>query len=158
MKAIIQRNLDLSKVYELAGVSYQSIEDGGGHSCDNCGKIITNIAQLKCEGKSYYVGLDCMDTLLEQSQNVLSWDDQFKYNWVYKAAIQKAKSLRAKILKGVKKYPSYTVKQVEGVGKDGKEWYGFRFNNGNEPLGWDYTYDIEFKELTLSYVKGLINI
>ena len=155
MKAVIQRNLDLSKVYQLEGISYVPLIDGGGTCCDNCNKPISNIAHLKCESKNYYVGLDCMDTILEQSENVLSWDDQYKYNWIIKAAVQKAKSTRAKILKLQKKHSSLSVQLVEF-----EDNFGFRYEyqrgQYSEPLGWDFTYDNEFKEMTLKYVDGLI--
>lgn len=157
MKRIIQRNLNLSLVYTLEGISYISILDGNGTCCENCGKPISNIAHLKSEGKSYYVGLDCMDTLLEQSKNILSSDDIFKYNWVYKSAIQKAKSTRSKILKLRKKYPTLKVNFVEF-----EDSFGFSYEAPDEktgytnPLGWDYTYNNEFKELTLNYIKDLL--
>jgi hypothetical protein len=159
MKTIIQRNLDLSKVYTLEGISYVSLVDGGGTCCDNCGKPISNIAELKSEEKHYYVGLDCMDTILEQSQNVMSWDDQYKYNWIYKAAIQKAKSTRAKILKLKKQYgDNLIVTMVEF-----KDKFGFSYDKkderwGTSPLGFDYRYENEFKEITTSYTKDLVDI
>jgi hypothetical protein len=158
MKTVIQRNLDLSKVYTLEGINYISLIDGGGTCCDNCNKLISNIAELKCDRKSYYVGLDCMDTILQQSQTVLSWDDQFKYNWVFKAAIQKAKSIRAKILKLQKKHGDKLIVTLTEF----PDKFGFSFDVkdekwGTSPLGWDYGFDNDFKEITLGYVAGLIN-
>ncbi len=157
MKTVIQRNLDLTKVYSLEGVSYIPLIEGGGTCCDNCGKLISNIAHLKSEGKSFYVGLDCMDTLLQQSETVLNWNDQYKYNWIFKAAIQKAKSTRTKIMKLKKEYKeNLIVRLVEFA-----DQFGFSYEKkcekyGSSPLGWDYRYDNEFKELTLNYVKDLI--
>ena len=157
MKAVIQRNLDLSKVYELIGVRYESLIDGSGTTCSNCGKPISNIADISNDGNHYSVGLDCMDTILQQSQTVMSWSDSFKYNFVMKAAIQRSKSVRAKILKLQKKHgESLIVTLVEFT-----DCFGFNFELkcakwGTSPLGWDYTYDNEFKAITLQYVKGLI--
>jgi len=153
MKTVIQRQMDLSKVYKLEGIQYISILDGGC-TCDNCGKLIANIATLESEGKRYSVGLDCLETLLQQSETVLNWDDQYKFNWIYKAAIQKAKSTRAKITKLKKEYPSLVVELSEF-----EDRFGFRYSrtkNGHwDPLGFDFTYQNEFKELTLGYLQGL---
>ncbi|PCI63744.1 MAG: hypothetical protein COB38_13355, partial [Gammaproteobacteria bacterium] len=40
--------------------------------CDNCGKIICNIASVKDEsGKCYEIGLDCKKTLIDKKQKIL---------------------------------------------------------------------------------------
>jgi hypothetical protein len=154
MKNVIQRNLDLSKFYSLEGVTYTPLIDGNGTCCDNCGKPISNIAHLKADNKSYYVGLDCMETLLQQSQNIISWDDQYKYNWIYKAAIQKAKSTRAKIVKLKKQYGDGLIVTLVKF----KDNFGFRYEKkcekyGSSPLGYDYRYELEFFDITFNYVK-----
>lgn len=154
MKKIIQRNLPLNVSYKLNGVSYQSIEDGGGCACDNCGKLITNVAHLTNESKNFFVGLDCLDTILENNK-LLNDSDYIEYLYSDKPAIAKAKSLRAKLIKYSKKYQNFKAefKQFENC-------FGFRFsyNDGSlydNQLGYDYTYNIKYMELTLNYVKGL---
>lgn len=157
MKNIIQRALDLKKQYELIDVSYCSIEDGGGQSCENCGKLITNVATIRSEGRNYQIGLDCLDTILENNNRLISDADYLKYQYSDKPAIQKAKALRAKILKYAKKYPLFEAKFVEF-----KDKFGFSFSEEGEtnfkPLGWDYTFNPQYKTLTLNYVKGIKNV
>jgi len=70
-KSIIQRALPLNVKYALNGVSYLSIEDGGGCSCDNCGKLITNVANVSSVNGNYSIGLDCLDTILLKNQSYL---------------------------------------------------------------------------------------
>jgi hypothetical protein len=52
--------------YSLMDMWYAgSMMDGNGSSCDNCGKLITNMAEVKDlkSGKQYIVGQDCAETL-----------------------------------------------------------------------------------------------
>lgn len=158
MKNIIQRALDLSKQYELISVSYCSIEDGGGQSCENCGKLITNVATIKSD-KFYQIGLDCLDTILENNQRIISDEDYLKYQYSDKPAIAKAKALRAKILKYSKQYPNFTAVFKEFKDRQGNDSMGFSYENGEGPrLGWDYTFNPTYKELTLNYVKAIKNV
>lgn len=175
-KSIIQRALPLDVKYFLVGTSYQSLEDGGGCACDNCGKLITNVATIRNEqSKTYAIGLDCLDTIL-QNTNLLDTESYFKYQHSDKPAISKAKSLRAKILKQTKNDASFKAKLYAPVDKD---YFGFSFTVNKTmtykynsetksldkvepfeieaPFGFDYTFNTEYKELTLNYIKGLYN-
>lgn len=185
-KKIIQRNLPLDVQYSLVKVSYLSLEDGGGCSCENCGKLITNIAHIKsANGTHYNIGLDCLDTLLENNSKLLNSEDYFHYLHSDKPAIQKAKSLRSKLLSNLKKEPTFEAKLYV---KEGSETFGFSFSaeitrtmfvfpdNSREPVGgvegnpvterktyrdprgFDFTFRTEYKELTLNYLKGLTNV
>lgn len=156
-KKVIQRNLPLDVKYILIEVTYLSIEDGGGHSCDNCGKLITNIAHIENDHrKQYGIGLDCLDTILENN-NLLEHESYVQYIFSDKPAIQKAKQLRAKCLKMGKKDENW-----KAVFKEFKDSFGFSFesvrNGMFEPHGWDYTYQLKYKELTLNYLNGLKNV
>lgn len=182
-KKTIQRNLPLHVQYSLISVSYLSIEDGGGCGCDNCGKLITNIANIKSGDKKYNIGLDCLDTLLENNSRLLDGEDYLKYLHSDKPAISKAKSLRAKLLSAIKKEPTFQAKGYF----DNSDTFGFSFSaettrqmivrdenkdakrdaNGDlitelytfrEPRGFDFTFRAEYKELTLNYIKGLTNV
>lgn len=176
MKKVIQRNLPLNTKYFLVNVSYQSIENGGGCACDNCGKLITNVANIKNDhGKQYAIGLDCLDTLLENN-NLLEHESYAHYQFSDKPAIAKAKSLRSKLLNNLKKDPTY--KAVYGECTGGR--FGFSFEaeiirtfkydettksiisvdpyKSKDPRGFDYTFNPEYKELTLNYIKGLTNV
>lgn len=153
-KRVIQRNLPLDTKYILNEVTYLSIEDGGGHSCDNCGKLITNIAHISTtHGKQFSIGLDCLDSILENN-NLLEHESYIQYQFSDKPAIQRAKSLRSKILKKSKTDDNY-----KAIFKEFKDSFGFSFEtelNGRwEPLGFDYTYNLKYKDLTLNYLKGI---
>jgi hypothetical protein len=176
-KKVIQRNLPLDQKYLLIGVSYLSVENGGGHSCDNCGKLITNIANIQNDHKkNYYIGLDCLDSILENN-NLLEHESYARYIFSDKPAIAKAKSLRAKILNATKKDSTFKATMYAPEGKD---YFGFSYTclktktwvydreakdfKDVEPyleedrLGFDYRFDVKYKELTLNYIKGLPNV
>lgn len=159
MKKVIQRSLPLNVKYTLVGVSYLSLEDGGGCSCDNCGKLITNIAAIKSD-RVYNIGLDCLDSIL-LNNDLLNGEDYFKYQYSDKPAIAKAKSLRAKILKKSKEDPYYFVTFKEFKNCFGFSFYTKRQISGNvydDPQGFDYTFNLAYKDLTLNYLKGIGNI
>lgn len=64
MKKVIQYRLPHSDIYTLTNIQYSGIEDGMACTCDNCGRLITNIANIKNnKGEKFNVGLDCAETL-----------------------------------------------------------------------------------------------
>lgn len=150
MKRIIQRNLDLSKKYTLVGVTHTPVIDGCGSACENCGRAIANIATIKDQsGSTYLVGLDCLDSILETTR-IFTEDSAFQYRFL-EAALSKAKSLRAKILKNRKKYGNdFRFKIYES-----NVCFGFDFYVKNSPAGFDYTFNPDYKELTISYLTDL---
>jgi hypothetical protein len=156
MKKVQQRNLPLDVKYTLVSVSHQSLEDGG-YTCQNCGRLIANIASIKSEdGVISYVGLDCLDTLLEAS---LQLDTEGRLEYLYSAlpAIAAAKAIRAKILKKLKEYPNYTLQGPYIVEKE--QTFGFSFYLGkkdsrDDNQGWNYSLNLKYKDLIMSYLKG----
>lgn len=64
MKAIVQRNLPLNVRYTVVDKKYISLIDGFGCTCDNCGKLIANIATVKSANGVYNIGFDCLETFL----------------------------------------------------------------------------------------------
>ena len=104
-KKVIQRALPLDQTYKLLETFYSSLEDGGGHVCENCGRPISNIA--KVFGEKYktvnYIGMDCAETLT-------GINDDFLFSWVAKGDFQAAKSARQKILKLLKKAKESNLK------------------------------------------------
>jgi len=73
------------KKLELIHITRQSLFDCDYVGCcDNCGKIIVNIATVKDEnGKTYEIGLDCKKTLIDKpviDKMLLSTDFMTKYN------------------------------------------------------------------------------
>lgn len=94
-KRIIQRSLPITTTYKILSSKYISAEDGGG-CCDNCGKFITNIAEIESkEGQIYTVGMDCAATLSGIKES-------FDFDFIHKANFTTAKSARNTLLKYIK--------------------------------------------------------
>ena len=90
IKRVVRRNLPINDKYVLIDSFYTSMENGT--CCDNCNKIIANIAVIKNEAANvFHVGLDCAETLTHL-QGLLGAQMQFT----------EAKGIRAKINKGKK--------------------------------------------------------
>lgn len=85
-KQIINRALPLDVKYILTDKKYIPIEQSSGaYCCDNCGKLIANIATIKNEaGKSFNIGFDCLEKILINN-NLLSSGDIAEYQKVKKA-------------------------------------------------------------------------
>jgi hypothetical protein len=94
MKNIIKRNLPLDIQYNIIDKQYIPLIDGIGTCCSNCGKLIANIATVKnSNNDTFYVGFDCLETLLINNQ-LLSNNDIIEY--------QKTKKSIPKILRFIK--------------------------------------------------------
>lgn len=80
MKQIIERNIRLNVCYNLIETKYVSLIESYGCACDNCGKLIANIATIKSEmdGNIYNIGFDCLDTILLNNQ-ILRGEDLENY-------------------------------------------------------------------------------
>ena len=84
MKTIIKRNLSLNTKYVVIDKKYIPLENGCGLGCDNCGKLIANIATVKNEnGEIFSIGFDCMETLLINN-SLLSTNDIVEYERIKK--------------------------------------------------------------------------
>lgn len=96
-KKVIQRSVPLNQRYEIVSSFYQSLEDGGGTICENCGRLITNVATIKgqSDGRMYAIGMDCAET-------ITSIKDEWELH-VAKVGFAQAKGARAAILKMIKK-------------------------------------------------------
>jgi hypothetical protein len=66
-KILIERNLKFNRKYIYLSLTRGNIIDGNGTCCDNCGKIIANIVEVRDRetGKVFYIGTDCADTLIQ---------------------------------------------------------------------------------------------
>jgi hypothetical protein len=92
MKAIIERALPLNEKYTLLDKKYIPLIESFGTCCDNCGKLISNIATVRSEsGKVFTIGFDCLETLLINN-SLLSTGDIAEYE---KARVQIPKVIRA---------------------------------------------------------------
>lgn len=95
-KKVIARALPINTTYKILSSYYLSIEEGGGRCCENCGRLITNIAEIESkEGNKYLVGMDCAGTLSGISGN-------FDFEYIHKANFAAAKAARAAIVKAIK--------------------------------------------------------
>lgn len=96
MKTITNRNLSILTTYKLIDTFYLSVEDGGGTCCQNCGRLITNIATVEdASGKRFSIGLDCAGTLT-------GIKGDFTFEYMHKSRFTEAKQARAIILKRLK--------------------------------------------------------
>jgi hypothetical protein len=68
MKAI-EGHLPLNEQYRLESIS--RVDSEFATTCDNCEHVITNIAEVKDirSGKSYFIGTECLETVLTYRQN-----------------------------------------------------------------------------------------
>lgn len=66
--------------YELINVCRQTMEDGTPLICEDCGRVIFNIATIKglTDGKTYNVGLTCVKKLLNKTI-YFDFDNKMKY-------------------------------------------------------------------------------
>lgn len=84
MKTIIERRLPLNMQYVLIDKKYIPLENSFGCACDNCGKLIANIATVKnSNGDTYNIGFDCLETILINN-SLLSTNDIAEYEAVKK--------------------------------------------------------------------------
>lgn len=75
--------------------------------CDNCGKVIKNIAVVQnSKGNRYCVGMDCAETLSGITEDDIDyWNSDF----------ERAKSIRAKVRKYTKKGATIRVQNMMGT-------------------------------------------
>lgn len=66
--------LPVNQKYKVITIDYKPLNELSATTCDNCDKIISNIASIKNEsGKVYNVGLDCASTMqLYQNNEVFN--------------------------------------------------------------------------------------
>lgn len=153
-KNIIQRNLPLDVKYILIDKSYLSIENGGGCSCDNCGKLITNVATIKNESnKVYNVGFDCLETFFINNSLLdnKSVEDAQHFRKNVTSYVRKSNEIKEFIDKNNK----FKISQIEFDVEDFKNWcvYG-----KTTLLTFNYIFDLGKKYNSYIRVKNDINI
>ena len=96
---MIQRNLRLDQQYNLIESWYAGSENP--QCCENCNKIITNIAKVQGskDGRYYHIGMDCAATLSGIKESLMLSQ--------HGASFSQAKQARAKLLK--LKKAGYTI-------------------------------------------------
>lgn len=98
-KQIIERKLPLNVKYVCTDKKYISLINGIGCTCDNCGKLIANIATVKSINGTYNIGFDCLETFL-LNNNLLEGFNVEEYEKVKKMIpkiLRFAKSLKETI-------------------------------------------------------------
>lgn len=100
MKQLIERRLPLNVKYIVTDKKYIPVLDGGGCTCDNCGKLIANIATVKSTNGSFNIGFDCLETFL-LNNSLLDGFNLEEY--------EKVKSMIPKVIRFSK-----TIKEVIG--------------------------------------------
>lgn len=148
---IIKRNLALDVQYTVIDKQYIPVLDGGGCTCDNCGKLIANIATVKSDKGTYRIGFDCLETLLINN-NLLSGTDIQEYEKV-KRMIPKAIRL-SKHLKDIFSKNSITGVKFEKPSYD-SDWITFYYlqNNSTESRNND---NMKLKDCDFDFIIATI--
>jgi hypothetical protein len=147
MKTIIQRNLSLSETYTFVSATYIPLFDGIGCTCDNCGKLISNIVTIKdSTGKTYTVGSDCAETLQ-------SLQSDFNY-FQNKDCFNEGKQLRAKIQRYIKKQTGSRHDVVSFYLWYSKENIPYLICKNRD--GGSSMQKLMYPEITTNYIKDLL--
>lgn len=158
-KKIIERNLPLNQKYILINTNYISLIDGFGCTCDNCGKLIANIATIKAEttGTTHSVGFDCLENFLINNQ-LLDGNGVEKYTQIIKKALPKIKKIREDI-KGFLSKNTFIdeVKIVKQNFLDG--WITFNFyQQGKQRWNDNTKYKVMDFEMLLASLSTIKNV
>lgn len=138
--------------YQVIGIDYQSLEDNAG-ACDNCGKIISNMATIKNEaGAIYTVGLDCASTMQLYKNDAI-------FNLI---EAKKELARRAKFVKWVRtsqKEGKFSIVKSSGTREDGTEWAEFSFYHRAGVTEWAHYWKYRMSEkFFYKTYPGLSNI
>lgn len=162
MKTIIERQLSLDVKYILIDKKYIPLTEGYGYTCDNCGKLIANIATVKnTEGKSFNIGFDCLETILINN-SLLSTNDIKEY--------ELAKAMIPKIIrfsKTIKEQVS-NCKTITGIRFEKQtytsDWFTYYWLQNNKTTG-GYNDSVKLKDMnfdflieTIKYIFPRLNI
>lgn len=122
--------------YELINVCMQTVENGIPYTCDDCGRIIFNIATIKgkSDEKTYNVGLSCVKKLLNKS---IYFDLETGWNFERKESEWKQAMNNLKfMIKQKEKYPlNFELYKLEN-GKEFTIEFIFKENFGSYKKGW----------------------
>lgn len=121
--------------YELINVCMQTVENGAPLTCDDCGRIIFNIATIKGknDGKTYNVGLSCVKKLLNKS---IYFDLNTEWEFEQKQSEWKRAVNSLKWLKKQEEKDLYTFEL-------------YKYDNGNE-----FCINLTFKKDFGGFKKG----
>lgn len=92
-------SLPLNRRYTLVKAYYTGGLEDGSSVCCNCGRVITNIAEIQDDqGAKFDVGMDCMETLTSVLKNPMFFDQKM-------ADFKEAKRIHNKVRSVAKKNP-----------------------------------------------------
>lgn len=151
MKAIVKRNLPLNLKYTVLDKKYIPLEESFGCYCDNCGKLIANIATVRSENNDVFnIGFDCLETIL-LNNSLLSNADIKDY--------EKVKKMIPKVIRFSKH-----LKELISInnGLDGfiferptfmPEWFTFYLVKGNAK---PYNTGVKIKDMDFDFLLNTI--
>lgn len=152
MKTIIQRKLSLNVSYTVTDKKYIPIEQSfGAYCCDNCGKLIANIATvIDATGESFNIGFDCLETLLINN-HLLSALDIADYEKV-KKMIPKVLRAAKQIKESISKNPNANITGIrfEKITYI-SNFYPFYWITNNNPVSRDNDY-LKLKEIDFDFL------
>ena len=135
MKAIIERALPLNTIYTLTDKKYIPLENGIGLCCQNCGKLIANIATVtNTQGNSFYIGFDCLETLLINNGLLSNKHEYEKVKKMMPAIIRFSKSIKERLT--ANKNLNITGLTFE-TPKYTSDWFTFYWLQNNQPTSRD---------------------
>ena len=158
MKAIIERALPLTVKYTLVDKKYIPIEQSmGAYCCNNCGKLISNIATVKNEiGESFNIGFDCLETILINN-NLLdgkSIEEYREFKRQLPAIIKKSKE----IYETIKETNAKNIVKVNGIQFDKTDFQYWSKLGKSSYLTFHYLFDNGKKYNSNIRVKSDINL
>ena len=110
-KKIIKRNLDLSQKYTFIDKKYIPLLSGYGLTCENCNKLIANIATVKSEKNEVFnIGLDCLETLMLNNKFLQGVKIDFE---TIKKSLPKVKKERLYFMEFIKNNPKVNKITIE---------------------------------------------
>jgi hypothetical protein len=158
MKNIIQRALPLDRKYFIIDKKYIPLEQSiGAYCCDNCGKLIANIATVKDEqNKVSNIGFDCLETILINN-SLLSQSDILSYEATKKMI---PKILRfSKVIKQAIEENKKFISKITGLRFEPQsyesDYYTFHWlYNGSISKG--YNDNVKLKEMDYSFLVSTL--
>jgi len=170
MKSIIKRNLPLDTHYTLIDKTYISLIDGLGCTCDNCGKLIANIATVKNDdNKTFSIGFDCLETFLINNNLLdnLSVDEYKEFKKQLPTILKHAKKISSDIKEYNIKYIAkctaieFDINNFNYWRREGSKSYlnfNLIINNKKENTGIKVNYNFNVVEFMRILSKMLPNI
>ena len=150
MKNIIERNLPLNVKYTLINKAYVPLSESSGTICDNCNRLIANMATVRSEThKVYTIGFDCLETCLINNQ-LLDKMDIAEYERV-KPMFNKIIRASKKLKETIDSNPKANITGIRFEPHTNGEYFPYYWLTNNQTTGRQNDYiklkDMDFKVL-----------